>query len=126
MKEVQDLYEFREVLELHSIAVAEITPSLLTKMAESIEKTKMFLVTGDKLQHIEEDLRFHRMIAAASGNVEFCRVFENVQQKSLLCRYKTYHLSGRTSPASHGKIFEALRIEDRRGAKLASYRHAKS
>ena len=96
MKELSDLYEFREVLELHSIAAAEITPPLLCQMAESIERTKKFLATGDKLKHIEEDLRFHGMIAAASGNAEFCRVFENIQQKSLLCRVKTYHLSGST------------------------------
>jgi len=97
IKEVSDLYELREVLELHSIAAAEITQALLSEMAESIERTKKFLTAGDKLKHIEEDLRFHGMIASATGNAEFCRVFENIQQKSLLCRYRTYHLSGSTA-----------------------------
>jgi len=123
MKELSDLYEFREVLELHSIAAAEITPPLLCQMAESIERTKKFLATGDKLKHIEEDLRFHGMIAAASGNAEFCRVFENIQQKSLLCRVKTYHLSGSTSPSGHRKIYQALKSQDRRAAKLAMQQH---
>jgi DNA-binding GntR family transcriptional regulator len=123
MKELSDLYEFREVLELHSIAAAEITPALLSQMAESIERTKKFLAVGDKLKHIEEDLRFHGMIAAASGNAEFCRVFENIQQKSLLCRVKTYHLSGSTSPSGHRKICQALKIQDRRAAKLAMREH---
>lgn len=123
MKELNDLYEFREVLELHSIATAEITATLLSEMAASIERTKKFLAAGDKLKHIEEDLRFHGMIAAASGNAEFCRVFENIQQKSLLCRVKTYHLSGSTSPNGHRKIYQALKRHDRRAAKLAMQEH---
>lgn len=122
-KEVRDLYDFREVLELHSIAAAKITPTLLREMAESIERTKTFLKAGNKLKHIEEDLRFHGMIAATSENPEFCRVFENIQQKSLLCRYKTYQLSGRASPDSHGKIYLALKMDDRRGAKKAMQDH---
>jgi DNA-binding GntR family transcriptional regulator len=120
---VSDLYEFREVLELHSIASADITAAFLTEMSESIERTKLFLAAGDKLKHIEEDLRFHRMIAEASGNDELCRVFENTQQKSLLCRYKTYHLSGSTSPAGHSSIYFALKMQDRPAAQLAMQAH---
>ena len=123
IQEVSDLYEFREVLELHSIAACKVTPSLLRQMAESIERTKFFLEAHNKLKHIEEDLRFHGMIAAASGNKEFCRVFENIQQKSLLCRYKTYHLSGNTSPAGHLKIYQALKREDRLEAQMAMQSH---
>jgi DNA-binding GntR family transcriptional regulator len=122
-KEVSDLYEFREVLELHSIALANITPVLLSEMSESIDRTKTFLAAGNKLKHIEEDLQFHGMIAATSGNAEFCRVFENIQQKSLLCRYKTYHLSGSTSPAGHGSIYQALKMHDRPAAQLAMQGH---
>ncbi|SRR6266851_6100780 len=116
MKEVSDLYDFREVLEVHAIAAAEVTP---------LERTKVFLEARDKLKHIEEDIRFHGMIAAATGNLEFCRAFENIQQKSLLCRYKTYHLSGKTSPIGHGKIYQALKTADRRGAQLAMQEHVR-
>jgi DNA-binding GntR family transcriptional regulator len=122
-KEVSDLYDLREVLELHSIAAAQLTPSLLRGMAESIERTKMFLAARDRSKHVEEDLRFHGMIAEASGNPEFCRVFENVQQKSLLCRYRTYDLSGNTSPVGHGNIYHALRAGDRREAQMAMQDH---
>jgi DNA-binding GntR family transcriptional regulator len=122
-KEVSDLYDFREVLEVHSIAAAKLTPTLLREMAESIERTKMFLAARDKSKHVEEDLRFHGMIAEASGNPEFCRVFENVQQKSLLCRYKTYDLSANMSPIGHGNIYQALKRQDREGAQAAMQDH---
>jgi len=125
LKEVRDLFEFREVLELHSIATAEITPTLLAQLAESVERTKVFLSSGDKLKHIEEDLKFHAMIAEASGNHEFFRVFQNIQQKSLICRYKTYHLSGSAAPVSHGQICTALKMEDRARAMLAMQGHVR-
>lgn len=122
-KEISDLYDFREVLELHAISAARVTPELLEQMAASIERIRQFLASGEKARHIEEDLRFHALIADASGNAEFCRVFQNVQQKSLLCRYKTYHLSGTTAPASHGSIYQALEINDRQAAMDAMREH---
>ena len=122
-QEVMDLYDVREVLELHAVAAAEITPALLQGLAESIERTQGFLVVHDRAKHVEEDLRFHGLIAAASGNPEFCRVFENIQQKSLLCRYKSFHLSGSTSPVGHGKIHRALAAGDRQGAQQAMQEH---
>lgn len=125
MKEVRDLYDLRELLELHSIAAAEITADLLSNLADSVERTKRFLASGDKAKHVEEDLRFHAIIAGATGNAEFLRVFENIQQKSLLCRYKTYHLSGGTAPVSHGKIYHALHEHDRPAAMLAMQQHVR-
>ncbi|WP_433984656.1 GntR family transcriptional regulator [Tunturiibacter empetritectus] len=80
-KEIRDLYELRELLEVHAIEAATITPKLLTDLAASINRTKKFLKNGNKLEHIEEDMRFHSLITAATGNQELCRVLENVQQK---------------------------------------------
>ncbi len=72
---------------------------------------------------MEEDFRFHGMIAEASGNAEFFRVFENVQQKSLLCRYKSYDLSGSISTVGHGRIYQALKQGDRQAAQAAMQDH---
>jgi DNA-binding GntR family transcriptional regulator len=122
-KEIGDLYDFREVLELHSVAMAKITPTLLRDLAESIERMKLHLAAGDRPGHVEEDLRFHGKIAEASGNAEFCRVFENIQQKSLVCRYRSYDLTGNGAPVAHGLIYEALRMEDRVGAQVVMRDH---
>jgi hypothetical protein len=51
-----------------------ITRNLLAQMSKSIDRTKTFLVAGNKLKPIEEDLRSHGMIATASPNAEFCRL----------------------------------------------------
>lgn len=118
-KEIKDLYDLRVVLELHSISAAAITPELLNELSSSIKRTEQILVVGDRLAHIEEDLRFHRTLAEATGNGELCRIFENVQQKTLLCRYKSYELSATSSPLAHKKIYKALKhgpLEDAQAA----------
>jgi DNA-binding GntR family transcriptional regulator len=122
-KEIRDLYDLREVLEVHAIEAATITPKLLGDLAASINKTKKFLKAGNKLEHIEEDMRFHSLITAATGNQELCRVLENVQQKALLCRSKSYELSATTAPVAHMKIYQALKKDAKREARSAMRDH---
>jgi DNA-binding GntR family transcriptional regulator len=107
--EVQDLYDLRALLEVHAVSIAKITPGLLEEMAASIERTRRNVETGDKLRHIEEDIHFHGLIAAATGNAEFGRILDNLQQKSLLCRMATFYLSATAAPTSHQKIYAAMR-----------------
>ncbi len=122
-KEVRDLYELREMLETHAIEAVVITPKLLVDLAGSINRTKKYLKSGSKLEHIEEDLRFHAMITTAAGNQELCRVLGNIQQKTLLCRSKSYELSATTAPVAHMKIYEALEKGSKHEARLAMRDH---
>jgi DNA-binding GntR family transcriptional regulator len=122
-KEIRDLYDLREVLEVHAIEAATITPKLLSDLSASINKTKKFLKAGNKLEHIEEDIRFHGLISAATGNQELSRVLENVQQKALLCRSKSYELSATTAPVAHMKIYQALKKDSKREARSAMRDH---
>ncbi len=123
LKEACDLYGVREVLEVHAVGMAQITPSLLTDLAESIARTRKNLEVGDMMAHVEEDIRFHNFIAAATGNDELCRMVENVNQKSVLCRSKTYALSATTAPKSHSRIYLALKEGRRQLAQEAMRDH---
>ena len=122
-KEIRDLYDLRVALEGHAIDAATITPKFLRDLAASINRTKKLLEAGDKVGHIEEDMRFHAMIAAAAGNEELSRVLENVQQKSLLCRSKSYELSSTTAPVAHKRIYMALKSGDKQEAQVAMREH---
>jgi DNA-binding GntR family transcriptional regulator len=122
-KEVMDLYDIRALLEVHAVGIAVVTPALLTNMAESIARTRHHLESGNKPQHIAEDVHFHGLIAGASGNVEFGRLLDNIQQKSLLCRIATFYLSGTTAPASHQQIYEAMRDGNLKEAQQAMHEH---
>lgn len=123
MKEASDLYDLRELLELHSVNACVVTPKLLEQLGKSIERTKRHLKEGDKLSHIQEDLRFHSLITAATANDELLRVFENIQQKSLLCRSKTYDLSATTAPSAHTKIYDAFKSGKKKAAWAAMREH---
>jgi DNA-binding GntR family transcriptional regulator len=122
-KEIHDLYDLRVALEVHSINAVVLTPKFLHELEVSVKRTKKLLQARDKLGHIEEDMQFHARITAAAGNEELSRVLENVQQKSLLCRSKSYELSSSTAPVAHKKIYQALKSGDKHEAQLAMREH---
>jgi DNA-binding GntR family transcriptional regulator len=122
-KDVSDLYELRELLEVHAVGLAVITPVFLLELAESIERTQIHLQAGDRMAHVEEDIRFHNLISTATGNEELRRILENLNHKSLLCRSKTFELSATTAPVSHSRIYLALKEGDRGLAQKAMRGH---
>jgi DNA-binding GntR family transcriptional regulator len=118
LQEVKDLYNLREALEVYAVGVAQLTPEMIVALRRSATQTQKYLKANDKLGHIEEDMRFHELIATATGNAELCRVLANVQ-----CRRKTYNLSSSTAPKAHGAIVAALEKGDRPGAQTAMHNH---
>ena len=100
LQEVADLYALREVLEVHAVGLAKLTPEFLDDLAASIARIKRDLEARNTIAYVEEDIRFHNLIATATGNSELCRVLENISQKSALCRSKTYRLVAAASPDS--------------------------
>jgi DNA-binding GntR family transcriptional regulator len=123
VKEVQDLYDLRELLEVYAVATATLTPSLIDALDASIDHTRGWLKAKDKLRHIEEDTRFHGAIASATGNNELCRVLSNIQNQIWLFRCKTYRLSSTTAPSAHCLILDALKANDREAAQNAMREH---
>jgi DNA-binding GntR family transcriptional regulator len=122
-KEISDLYELRQLLEVYAVQTAEITPKLLVDLLESVQRTRSLLKENKKQEFMEEDMRFHGLIAMASGNQSLCTVLENVQHQIWLCRCKTYNLSSSTAPSAHQGITDALRHGDRRKAQAAMGEH---
>ena len=123
VKEVKDLYDLREAIEVYAVGVAKLSPRLLADLKSSIQRTKKFLKANDRVGHIEEDTKFHGLITAATGNLELCRVLANIQNQIWLCRRKTYDLSSSTSPAAHQSILTALERGDRAEAQKAMRSH---
>jgi DNA-binding GntR family transcriptional regulator len=122
-KEVMDLYDIRALLEVHAVGIAKVTPTLLANMKDSIERTRHYVESGDKLQHIAEDIHFHSLIAGSTENAEFGKLLDNVQQKILLCRIASFYLSCTTAPGSHHHIYEAMRDGDLKEAQRAMHEH---
>jgi DNA-binding GntR family transcriptional regulator len=121
--ETRDIFDLRVLLEEYSVEIAKITPELLREMEASIQRTLAYLEPEHKLAHVEEDIHFHSLIAASSGNGEFYSVFLSVQDKTILSRSKTYHLSPSSAPVSHQKIYEAFAAGNRSAAKQLMREH---
>ena len=123
LQEACDLYALREVLEVHAVGLAKITPAFLIELAASIDRIKRDLEERNTIAYVEEDIRFHNLIASATGNSELCRMLENMSQKSALCRSKTYRLVAAASPDCHDDIYEALKNGNRELAQQAMREH---
>ncbi len=123
IKEVKDLYDLREALEAYAVGVAELSPPLIADLRKSVQRTKKLIKANDKLGHIEEDTRFHGLIASATGNDELCRVLENVQSQIWLCRRKTYELTSSTAAEAHQNILDALEKGNHKEAQAALRAH---
>jgi DNA-binding FadR family transcriptional regulator len=95
----------------------------LRELAESIDRSKQDYGEGDRMVQVEEDIRFHNLIAAATGNDELRRILENINQKSVLCRLKTHSLTAIASPNCHDRIYEALMEGNHELAKQAMRDH---
>jgi DNA-binding GntR family transcriptional regulator len=122
-KEVEDLYDLREVLEAHAVQTAQITPKLLAVLGKSVERIQRLLDANKKLEFIAEDMCFHRAIANSSGNHQLCTILENIQNQIWLCRCRTYNLSSSTAPDAHQSIVDALEQGDRKKATKAMRAH---
>ena len=123
LQEACDLYVLRELLEVHAVGLARITPAFLNDLAESIHRIKADLEERNTIAYVEEDIRFHNLIAAATANTELCRILENISQKSALCRSRTYRLVAAASSDCHDRIYQALKEGKRELAQQAMREH---
>lgn len=123
LEEIEELYDLREALEAHVTRTAHLTPGLLAELDESIKRMRLLLKANDKAKYIEEDVKFHALLANATRNRELCRVLQNVQNRIWLSRRKTYDLSSSLTPGFHQSIVNALRQNDREKAQTVMRQH---
>jgi len=122
-KEITDLYELREALEVFATQTVDITPKLVRALRESVERTEQLLTQNHKPAYIEEDISFHRLIVTGTGNDQLSRVHSNIQDKLWLCRCQTYQLTSPDTPSAHKTITESLASHDRNAAREATQTH---
>lgn len=106
--EINELYDIREALEVHVVRTAHVTPALLADLRQSLKRQRTLLKTNDKAHYIQEDVRFHSLLAQATGNGHLCSVLANIQNQIWLSRRKAYDLSSSTAPDYHEAIVKAL------------------
>ena len=124
--EINELYDTREALEAHVVRTATVTQILLAELRQSVRRQRALLKANDKPHYIEEDVRFHSLLAQATGNQYLCSVLGNIQNQIWLSRRKTYDLSSSTAPDYHDAIVKALEEGDADAAERLMREHIRT
>jgi DNA-binding GntR family transcriptional regulator len=122
IKEIDELYDLREALEVHAVRTAKVTPALIAELQQSIVRLRKHREENDKVKYIEEDVSFHAALVQATGSSLLVKEFEGIQNRIWLCRRNTYDLSSSSAPDSHEAIASALET-DRAAAQQAMSDH---
>jgi len=122
IKEIDELYDLREALEVHAVRTAKVTPALIAELQQSIRRLRKHRESNDKAKYIEEDVAFHTALVNATGNGLLAKELESVQNRIWLFRRNTYDLSSSGAPAHHEAIVNALE-NDRPAAQRAMRDH---
>jgi DNA-binding GntR family transcriptional regulator len=122
-KEGDELYDFREALEVHVIRTAKISSTLIADLKASIEQQRSCLQQRDTGGYIQEDLSFHARLAESTGNALLLKELGRLQNIIWLFRRNRYDVLSSAAPDGHLAIVTALEQGDRDGAQHAMRQH---
>lgn len=123
IKEISDLYGVREALEVHAVATVNVSPDLIERLRESIEKLKEFKQANAKCRHLEEAVNFHAILAAGTGNEHLAKLLDTLHQQVWLFRRKTYDAANSNAYDWHQAIVNALARNDKVEAQRVMREH---
>jgi DNA-binding GntR family transcriptional regulator len=111
LKQLRDLFELREILELG--AAERAAKRISDEQIAEMERTYAGYTGGDDesyARYTAENRRFHCLIAEATGNQELTEVLGHVHDR--LARFMVMRRAGCGMQQSHARIIEALRERD--------------
>lgn len=111
LKQLRDMLELREILEVASIERAAVRIS--EEQIEQLEHVHAGYTGEDDEsydRYMDENRRFHYLIAQASGNQELAEMLGRLHDR--LARFMVLCRAGETLEGRHALIIEALRTRD--------------
>ena len=125
---IDDLYDFRELLESEAAARAatRATPAEVAAIASAFERLRTAVEGG--ASSYQADLDFHRMVVRASENVIYLRVLDAITDLLASLRHQTELVPGAAELAvsQHEAICRAIEDRDADAARRASIEHIAS
>jgi len=119
--EVRDLYEFRKILEIHSVRLAaqNALPSHLAEFDRILgELSKLPSDLGGHAKAVELDMQIHKLIALASGNTSLHEAMQRVLHR-VMCFISVEiagHGSLEAAHLQHQNLLRLIRDKDVEGA----------
>lgn len=79
-KEMHDIYDLRECLEIHAarLAMQRITDEDLARLEAQLETLHRLGRAGAAQEQVIEDYAFHRMLCEIGGNAQIVRIFDQL------------------------------------------------
>jgi DNA-binding GntR family transcriptional regulator len=111
LRQLDALLDLRSILEV--AAVERATTRITAEQLEELEELQSGppLSEGESPQRfVDRSLRFHQVIAEASGNPELVALIDNLNDK--LALFVVSHRQGVVAPSVHARIVQALRDRD--------------
>lgn len=111
LKQLRDMLELREILEVASIERA--TARITDEQFEQLEHVHAGYTGEDDEsydRYMDENRRFHYLIAQASGNQELAEMLGSLHER--LVRFMVMCRVGETLEPRHALVIEALRTRD--------------
>jgi GntR family transcriptional repressor for pyruvate dehydrogenase complex len=123
----EEMYEARRILEVGAAALAALrtTPEQMAGLAEEV--ASLYASVEDPPAFLVHDIRFHRLVGAASGNPIVAALMEMLAEMHYQRRKDTVQFSSETSlrgaAAMHRRIYQAIRAGDAEAARAAMDEH---
>lgn len=119
----RDLLNVRMMLEpeIAMMAADHATPEQVRALREQCDKVERLILQGEN--HMEEDIVFHRMIAACSGNVVVEKLVPVINSSIAVFVDVTNRQLRQETIETHREIVEAIAAKDSQGAKCAMNMH---
>jgi DNA-binding GntR family transcriptional regulator len=124
--EIVEIYETREVLEglAARLAAARAEPAAIAELRSTLARHRRAVADGDADLHIELDVRFHGLVAAAAANANLAQMLALLQSKVRLAMLTTSVTAGpQQALADHEAILAAIERRDEAGAEAAARAH---
>lgn len=118
LKQLRDLLELREILELAAVQKAAVR--IDEEQLEALERIHTGYTGDDDAayeRYTDENRHFHYLIARATGNQELAQAVRHLHDR--LARFMVLCHAGQTMQRTHGRIVAALRGRDADAARLA-------
>jgi GntR family transcriptional regulator, transcriptional repressor for pyruvate dehydrogenase complex len=123
----EEMYEARRLLEVGAagLAAERATPDQLATLADEV--SNLFAALDDPLRFLVHDIKFHREVAAASGNPIIAALVEMVSALYYDHRRETAQQASdrdlKEAAELHRRIYQAIRAHDMEAARTAMNEH---
>jgi DNA-binding GntR family transcriptional regulator len=109
-EDLTEIYELREALEVETVRILAGRRLVPGEAMEEIDKLKHLTARSPRLEVIEADLGFHRVLIAATGNSRLARVHRDLESEIRL--WLSQLVKGYASPrqlaTEHAALLDAI------------------